>query len=441
VCYEVRETLRMRVVAFAAGASWVLGVLVGSAGSAAAQETQLPTLRAAAKSAPGDADAALALGRALRRAGHLAQAAGALRQARALAASPAVAVRVEWEIERLQADRHDFLRAGAVCKDLASLPGAKAEGHACWAAAQLVRQRASEALVETQLALAAGPRSYEAKLAEGRAYSLQLDGGQAEASLRAAMALRPASAEPLVELGRVLEREGRHDDALTDLRAAVQIDPHGADTLFTLATILPAGPERLDLLNRATEERPSYLEAWVALGSDQFEAGHLPEAKAAATAALQADGTNAPAHVLLGRIALHDGHPDEAIEDGKAALKVMANSASATLLVADGQARKGEIDLALEAYQAAWGMDHGDPTPLVHASEACHAASRDTSARAFGVKATQEFPNWGPGWAALGDALAGQNEKAAARDAYRRALAGDGLADPAGVQAKLAALQ
>ena len=75
----------------------------------------------------------------------------------------------------------------------------------------------------------------------------------------------------------------------------------------------------------------------------------------------------------------------------------MANSAAATMLVADGQAKKGELDLALEAYQAAWGLDHGDPTPLVHASEACHTGGRDTSARAFGIKATQEFPKWGPG--------------------------------------------
>ena len=153
------------------------------------------------------------------------------------------------------------------------------------------------------------------------------------------------------------------------------------------------------------------------------------------------DAANAQARIILGRIALLDGHPDEAIEDGRIALKVMANSAAATLLVADGQAKKGEIDMALEAYQAAWGLDHGDPTPLVHASEACHAANRDTSARAFGVKATQEFPKWGPAWAALGDALAGQNERPAAREAYRKALAGQGLADPAHVQAKLAALQ
>jgi tetratricopeptide (TPR) repeat protein len=432
----------MRVVAFAVSA-WVALAVAAVAGKAAAQESELPTLRGAASSAPTDQEAALSLGRALRRAGHLREASTVIHQARNLAGSPAAAIRADWELERLQEDRRDFVQANVVCKDM-SPPGAlapSAEGHACIAMAQLIQQRATEALTETQLALAKNPGCYEAKLAEGRAYALQLDGAKAETSLRAAIAMRPAAVEPFLELGHALEREGRHDDALADLRAGVQLDPHGPDILFALALVLPAGPERLDLLKRATGERPSFLEAWLALEAEHFDDGRFADAKAAANAAIQIDASSAPAHVILGRIALRDGHVDEAIEDGRAALKVMANSAAATLLVADAQAKKGEVDMALEAYQAAWGMDHGDPTPLVHASEACHVANRDTSARAFGVKATQEFPKWGPAWAALGDALVGQNERQAARDAYRKALAGQGLPSPGDVQAKLAALK
>lgn len=445
MCYRVRETLRMRVVAFAASTACVLGALAGVCSTARAQETQLSTLRAATAAAPTDAEASLSLGRALRRAGHLKEAAVELRRASALA-GPSVALRVHWERERLESDRRDYLKATQVCKDIASLPGkvgAGAQEHACKAAAELVRQRGTEALLETAPALASDPRCFEAKLAEGRAYSLQLDAPRAEASLRGAMGLQPSSVEPFLELGRLLEREGKHDDAVSDLRSAVQLDPHGPDALFGLASALGSwgGAERLDLLKRATDERPSFLEAWLALGVAYVDANRVADAKAAGNAALQIDGASAPARILLGKIALTEGHPDEAIEDGKAALKIMANSAAATLLVADGQAKRGELDLALEAYQAAWGLDHGDPTPLVHASEACHAGGRDTSARAFGIRATQEFPKWGPGWAALGDALAGQDERQAARDAYRRALAGDGLPSGSGVQAKLAALK
>ncbi|MGH7434114.1 MAG: tetratricopeptide repeat protein [Polyangiaceae bacterium] len=435
----------MRVAAFAVSASFVSLALAAVCSSAGAQESQIATLRAATTAAPGDASAGLSLGRALRRAGHLKEAGAELRRARAIA-GPSVALAVDWERERLEYDRRDYFQAIVVCKDIASLPGkvgAGAPEHGCLAAAELVRQRATEALNETALALAKDPRCFEAKLAEGRAYSLQLDGTRAEASLRAAMGLQPTSVEPFLELGRVLERQGKHDDAVADLRSAVQLDPHAPDALFALASAMGpwGGAERLDLLKRATDERPSFLEAWLALGAGLLDANRVGDAKAAASAALQVDATSAPARILLGKIALIEGHPDEAIDDGRAALKVMANSAAATLLVADGQAKKGELDLALEAYQAAWGLDHGDPTPLVHASEACHTGGRDTSARAFGIKATQEFPKWGPGWAALGDALVGQNERLAARDAYRRALAGDGLPSASGVQAKLAALQ
>jgi tetratricopeptide (TPR) repeat protein len=321
------------------------------------------------------------------------------------------------------------------------VPGAAAEGHACAAVAHLVRQRATEALAETAIALAKDPRCYEAKLAEGRAYELELDASKAETSLREAVGLRAEHSDALVALGRVLVKEGRRDDGLAALREAVKADLSGPDALYELAMNLPQGDETIALLQTAARERPTFLDAWVALASAQFAAGRVPDAKKAAEMAIHIDSNSAAAYVILGKVALLEGRTDDAIRAGQSALAIVANNAAAKLLVADGNARKGEIDTALEAYQAAWGMDHGDPAPLVHASEACHAAGRDTSARAFGVKATQEFPNWAPGWVALGDALAAQREAAAARDAYRKALTRDGLHDAAGVQRKLAALK
>jgi tetratricopeptide (TPR) repeat protein len=421
--------------------SLVVALVLGLGGSAGAQETKLDTLKTAVTAAPADAEASLSLGRALRRAGHLPEARTELRRARTLSGKQELLRRVYWELERVEADRRDYVQATAVCRGLAAIPGSATEGHACLAAAELVRQRATEALTETALALGADPRSFEAKFAEGRAYALQLDGTKAEASLRAAIALRPVAVEPFVELGKLLDRGGRHDEGITQLRAALQLDPSDPDALYALATLLPAGPESLGLLQRAVAERPSMLDAWLALGSQQLAAGHVSEAGTAAASALRADGSSTVARILMGKVALQEGRASEAIEAGRGVLKTMANSAAATLLVADGEAKNGELDRALEAYQAAWGLDHGDPTPLVHASQACHAAGRDTSARAFGVKATQEFPKWGPAWAALGDALASQGEAAAARDAYRKALAGDGVADAASIASKLAALR
>src|SRR5207244_12650108 len=111
----------------------------------------------------------------------------------------------------------------------------------------------------------------------------------------------------------------------------------------------------------------------------------------------------------------------EATKEGETASKLMPKAAAAKLLVADGWAKKGEIDLAIEAYQAAFGLDHSDPTPLVNAAEACVAAGRPTSAKAFARRAVQDFPNHGLAWVALGDALALDKDPKGARTAYETA--------------------
>jgi tetratricopeptide (TPR) repeat protein len=437
----------MRGAAFAARVclASVMGVacVVACHGSAMAQESLLDGLRSTAKTSPSDPAAALALGRALRRAGHPIDALNELRRGIGLPASaskPDVLVLLHWEVARVHMDRRDFILATTACDVLGKLPGAGAEGHACKADAQLVLQRSTEALTETGTALARDPRCFEAKLAEGRAQELALDGAKSEAAYRAAVALRADAAAPHVGLGRLLAHGGRKDDGVAELRKALQLDPSGPEALYELSLALGPGAESAGLLDRATRERPSFGDAWLALGNQQLSAGHLPEAKKAAESAERNDPTSAGPKILAGRVALAEGRADDAIRLGEAALKLLANSAPAKLLVADGDAKKGEIDLALEAYQAAWGLDHGDPTPLVHASEACHAAGRDTSAKAFGLKASQEFPRWGPSWAALGEALLAQGDRAGAKDAFQKALAGEGPIDRDAVQRKLGGL-
>jgi tetratricopeptide (TPR) repeat protein len=362
-----------------------------------------------------------------------------LRRGIAVAASkPSALVNLHWEVARVHMDRHDFRSALAACGLLGTLKGATAEGHACAANAHLVWQRATEALTETEAALAKDPHCYEAKVAEGRAHEFALDMAKSEAAYQIAISWRPEGADAHVGLGRVLLKDAKKDEGLAELRKAVALDPNGPDALYELATALPAGEESMSLLERATRERPSFAEAWLALGGQELSSGQLAEAHRAAEAAVRNDPKSAGPHVLLGKVVLADSRPDDALKEGETALKILANSASAKLLVADANAKKGELDRALEAYQAAWGLDHGDPTPLVHASEACHLAGRDTSARAFGVKATQEFPDWAPGWVALGDALVGQGEKHAACEAYTKALSLKGIIDRDGVQRKLA---
>ena len=353
---------------------------------------------------------------------------------------PDVLVKLHWEVARVWMDRKDFIQTLTACQVLGKLPGASAEGHACAANAHLLWQRSTEALNETAAALAKDPRFYEAKLAEARAEELAMDVPKSEASYRASIAMRADAVEPHVGLGRLLWRNGRRDDGVAELRRALALDADAPDALFELGSALAPSADSVTAFEHATRERPAFPEAWLALGTRQLAAGQLAAAKKAGDTAEREDPGSVAAKILVGRVALAEGRADDAIRAGEAALKIVANSAPAKLLVADGNAKKGEIDLALEAYQAAWGLDHGDPTPLVHAAEACHAAGRDTSAKAFGLKAAQEFPKWAPAWAALGDALAAQNEKPAAKDAYQKALAADGPIDRAAVQKKLGAL-
>ena len=411
-----------------------------------AQESQLDALRTSAKSAPTDAAAALALGRALHRAGHEQDAIHELRRGAMLPGGRVgdTALRLHWEIARSHMALRDFGAAMVSCGALGALPGVAAgrqQSLACTAEARLVWQLSSEALADAAQALAGGNKLYDAKVTEGRAHDLALDDAKAEAALREAIAWKPDAPEGHMYLGRVLVKGAKKDEGLAELRKATQLDPSGPDAAYELAIALGPNAEAAQMLDRATRERPGFTAAWLKLADVSLALGKLADAKRAAEATLRLSPNEVAAHLALGKVALAEGRADDAIRAASSALKLTANSAQAKLLLADAYVKKDELDLALEAYQAAWGLDHADPTPLVHASEACHAGGRDTSARAFAARATQEFPRWAPGWAALGDALVGQKEIAAAKVAYTNALTGEGPVDRAAVQRKLGALK
>jgi tetratricopeptide (TPR) repeat protein len=412
-----------------------------------AQESQLDGLRAATKAAPMDPAASLALGRALRRAGHAGEALRELRRGASL--SPAahageIGIGLRWEASRAFLQRREFAQAMATCKAVGAVPGGTSAGHACAAEAQLLHKRASEALIETGLALADGSRgygAYEAKVAEGLAHELEVKDAEAEASFRQAIAWRPDAPEAHAWLGRLLVRTLKHADGVAELRRSVALDPTNPEVDYELALTLPAGTEAEGLLRTAVRERPSYVLALLQLASVQLERGELAEAQASADACLRYDPRETAGQIVGGNVALAEGRADDAVHFGQAALALLPNSARARLLIADAYAKKGEVDLAIESYQAAYGLDPTDPAPLVRASEACHREGRDTSARAFGERATKDFADWGPGWVALGDALAGQKEVAAARAAYESALKASGPVDAGAVRKKLAALK
>ena len=437
-----RRVMHCAPIARLASAAAVLGLVALAAlpSPAAAQESKLDPLRAASRANAADASAGLAYGRALRRAGRYAEAMTELRRTLAYARGP-VAIETHYEVARVSLDQRDHGKAMVECRAIASLPGGATASHACVADTHLLWRRASEALLETEQALANGTQSYEAKLAEGLAYELELKEDAAEQSLRTAVGWQPDRWEGHVWLGRLLVRRLKRDEGIAELKKAIAVDPDGPEPSYELARTMPANAESDLLLHKAINERRSYGAALRRLAEVDVEIGRLPQALAAAEMALKADPNDVGSHLVMGRGALAENDLDQAIVEGKAALAIVANSAPAKLIVADAYAKKGEIDLAVEAYEAAYGFDHTDPAALVRASQACHAAGRDTSAKAFGEKATKEFPEWGPGWVAYGDGLAGNKEIASARAAYETALRSRGPVDAASVRSKLAALK
>src|SRR5262245_4492577 len=143
---------------------WVGGLLLVTAllpGVARGQESQIEGLRAAVKTQPTDAQASLALGRALRRAGRVQEALAELRRGVNLARSGQLDL--HWEIARTLEMRGDFGQTMIQCKVIGALPpdpgrgksaaDIAAAGHACAAEAHLLWKRASEALTETAQAL------------------------------------------------------------------------------------------------------------------------------------------------------------------------------------------------------------------------------------------------------------------------------------------------
>ncbi len=406
-----------------------------------AQETALGPLREAAQKATTDPSAALALGRALRRAGHPDEALLQLRRGAALQTGhePGNAILLHREIARAYVDKRDFGQAVVACRVVGAQTGGGPAGHACMAEAHLLWRRGSEALAEAALALANGSHVVDAKIAEGRAYALTLDEAKAEASLREAITWDANAADAYVALAEVLESTHRHDLAVDALKKAAQLDPASPDAAYALGRALPPGPEAIVSLEHATRDRPTFTAAWTTLATDLLAQNRAADAHKAAETALHGAAQDVNAHVLMGKVWLAESKPDDALREAAVALGIVANSAPAKLIVADAYAQKGEIDLALEHYQAAYGFDHTEATPLLHAAAACIKANRTTSAKAYGTKATTDFPSLAAAWVMLGDALVADKEGPAAKTAYDKALTLPNV-DATSVRAKIVAI-
>lgn len=424
----------------------VLGVAFTMATAhAGAQESGLDTARDQAKAAPANLEASLAYGQALRRAGREADALTELRRGFGLTGGKSeMAGRFQWEMSRAHIARREFEPAMGLCRAMTKSPAAEAAGHVCAAEAHLLWRRGTEAASEVAEAdKAKAPKSVEvqyfAKLAFGRSQELASRDTDAEAAYRDAIRLTETRPDGHVLLGALLRRTGR--DGVPSLKRAISLDAHDSVAQLELGRALPAGsPESIAALEKSVAERPTQADGLRGLAEGYVAGGRLADAKKTVATVLKLAPNDVSTHVVAGRLALAEGRADDAIKEGETASKLMPNVQPARLLVADAWAKKGEIDLAVEAYQAAFGLDQSDPTPLVNASAACLAAGRVTSAKAFGVRATKDFSGDAIAWTALGDALVADRDVPGAKVAYETAKKARGV-DAAAVERKLSRLK
>jgi tetratricopeptide (TPR) repeat protein len=427
-------TTRGLLPALVLGLSLVLGAAPARAADSVAG------LRAAARHPPSDPVKALELGRSLGRAGLYGEALRVLRHGYFRAGKDkSTAIQLRLQAARTLIAERKQKAALRECRGLRPLSPVKAD--ACTAEAQLLWRRASLALPAAERALSSSPHDYDALVAKGRALEQMGKPTEAQAAFRAAIAADGSRYEAHRYLAALLYEGGGSKAGLAELRTAARLGPDEPALLVQLASQLPAGKEAETLLKHALSLRPDYGAALAQLGENQLEQGQLAPAAASLKRALAIDPKQADWHADLGRVLLAQGDADKALAEAKQALSIVHNHAAGKLLEADALAARGDIDPAIEAYEKAHALSRTSPEALVHAARACLHGARPTTAHAFASRATQDFPDWAPGWEALGDVLAAGQEPKAARDAYTKALKAHGPVDRKGIQKKLARIR
>ncbi len=400
---------------------------------AAAQETALDSLRAAAREAPRDYDAQVALGRALLEAGHYDQAAAQLRRASRLHRDDPAAL---YEMARVEFARHEQRRARAQCRAIERAAQGSTLSHVCQARAFLAWNRSARAFEELQTALQQAPNDFDALLALGDAHRLRAQVAEAEDAYRRAIAANGESAAPHLGLGQLYAQAHRNDDALRELRRAHELAPNDPDVDYALGQLL-SGDEAIESLRRAVSNRPSWAPAHQALGEALLHAGQNEPAVQEFRAAIERDSHLPAARTGLGRALMAAGNLDQAEQTLRDALGEVANDSDAATALADVLARTDRADEAFEQYRHAADLNPSDAAPLLSAARLALSQERPVLAHGFLQRVIGSHPNDAQALALMGDVMRGRHDVDQARHFYQRALQGEGELDRARVEQAL----
>jgi tetratricopeptide (TPR) repeat protein len=411
------------------------GVLLAQ--SALAQETALPELREAAKRAPTDAQAQIALGRALIKAGQLAEAEVPMRAAVRLSKG---SIESLYEAMRPNFASDNYRKARAGCQELVKKDKNHVLSEVCLARAFLVWRRSSRAFEHIEQALRLDPSNYEARLAFADAKRIQGELDAASEAYEEALKQNPKGAEAKLGLGLTYALQNKLEPALTALREADALDPGNPEIELELGQRLK-GPESVAMLQEALAGRPKWPAAELALAIAQLRAGDAQSAETALEAFLKRDPNSPVAVAHHGAALVALGRYPEAEPVLRKALVLVPNDYVTSLALAQLYEHTNRAEEAFTQYRSTADLKHESPEPLIAAAKLALSLKRPVLATALLDKALERTPRLAELHALYGDALKARGETKAAREHYQHALQGEGPLDRVALQKRLAELK
>jgi superkiller protein 3 len=402
-----------------------------------AQETALPGLREAAKQAPSDVGAQIALGRALVEAGRLKEAEAQMATVVRLSKG---SVEGLYESMRPRFASGNYARSRAGCQRLIEKDPKHVLSQVCMARAFLVWRRAARAKQYVDKALAAGPESYDALLVAGDEMRIEGQLDQAKATYDHALRVNPSGAEAALGLGLIEAVRNKQDEAIAALRRAHDLDPNDPQIQYELGRRV-SGPEAVTLLQQAVAGHPGWPEAELELAIAQLHAGDAQSAEAGLQAYLKHKPDDPIALAQHGAALVALQRYDEAEPVLRNALKAVPNDYDTSFALAQLYEHTNRYEDAFTQYRNAADLKRESPAPLIAAARLGLRLKRPLLSGALLDKALERAPRSAEALALYGDSLAARGDAKGARDRYQRALQGEGPLDRAAVQKRLAALK
>jgi tetratricopeptide (TPR) repeat protein len=420
-------------------ARWLSVVLVGAALSqpAFAQESSLEVMRAAASSAPTDAQAQRNLGLALIEAGRFPEATTQMQKVVKLEKSSPAAL---YDVQRVKLAQGDYNAARKGCQEILKVAPDDVMGHVCMARAYLVWRRSSRAVEHVDAAIARDPGNYEALLVDADTRLMEGALDAAAAAYQKVLDKFPWSADAWLGTSQIHVLRNQPKQAEDALRKALLNKPNNPDVLLELGK-LTSGTEAVGFLQRAVAARPDSVDAKLALATAQIRAGEAKSAEPMLRAILKKDPKNVPAATELGAALVALGNYPEAEKLLRGSLEKMPNDFDASFALAQLFEKTGQNEEAFTQYRNAADLKRDSLAPLLAAARLGLALARPQLAGALLERALERAPKSAEVHTLYGDAMIARGDKAGAKDHYQKALAGEGAFDRAHVQKQLAGLK